>query len=207
MSIYPVSIAIISGQKNSGEIAVSASTLLARDWQSVTPVCTEKSVRKELLSALENYVLLDKVYSSQPPGYYAKQLLEPNKNIATTHHFCLALDLEGYLIAKDIFLANGDAPDEKVYDFVCKLNLLDQRVLPPPNSILSIDYLTKIKNSLFLLSKDYGKLQIKEPFLSFIKKRIPMTDNEQEYYSWFRTLYEYITPWKNIISKLQSDWS
>jgi len=34
-----------------------------------------------------------------------------------------------------------------------------------------------------------------------------MTDNEQEYYSWFRNIYEYVLPWKNIIGKIQSDWS
>ena len=204
---YGVSLAVISGQNNSAEIIVSACSLLSRTWQSITPICTEKGVRKELMSALDNYVELDKVYRSESAEYYVTRIVEPNKDIYPNHLFCLALDSEGYVIAKDIFIANGYNPDEKVYNFVCKLNLLDRRVPPPPISALSIDYLSKIKTSLYWLSQDYNKLQTKESFYSFATKRIPMSDSEKEYYSWFKVLYEYILPWKNIIGKIQSDWS
>lgn len=155
----------------------------------------------------DNYVLIDKIYNYEPAEYYVNRLIEPNADICTDYFFCLALDLEGYAIAKDIFLANGNNPDEKVHDFVCKLNLLDRRILPPPTSTLSIDYLSKIKDNLGFLSLDYDKLHSKESFQLFVEKRITMTDNEKDYYSWLRTLYEYIMPWKKIVGKIQSVYS
>jgi len=162
---YGVSLAVISGQNNSAEIVVSACSLLSRTWQSITPICTEKGVRKELISALNNYVLIDKVNRLETSEYYAARLIEPNKDLYPNHLFCLALDLEGYVIAKDIFIANGNNPDEKVYNFVCKLNLLDRRVPPPPTSKLSVDYLSKIKDNLFYLRQITRNYSQKSLFL------------------------------------------
>lgn len=207
MGIHPIGYALISGQKNSGEIVVSASTLMSTSHQFATPISAEKSVRIELLSALENYIKIDQVHNSQPAREYVNSLVEPDNKTCTNHHLCLALDLEGYKIARDIFLANGNNPDEKVHDFVCKLNILDRRVPPPPTSTISIDYLLKVKNCLYWLSEDYDKLQTREPFSSFVARRMPMVAIEQEYYFWFRTLYEYVLPWKNIIGKIQWAWS
>jgi hypothetical protein len=207
MGIHPVNLGIISGQKNSGEIAVATSTLLSQDWQSITPICIEKSVRKDLLAALDNYLLLDNIYPSKSSEYYVQKLVEASQELSINHHFWLALDLEGYRIAKDIFLTNGHNPDEKVHGFVNKLNLLDRRVKSPPLLQISSDYLSKIKNNLFYLSEDYKKMQPEESFASFVNKRISFTTMEQEYYSWFKTLHEYIAPWKNIIDKIQASWS
>jgi hypothetical protein len=204
---YGVSYAVISGQKNAGEVVVAASTILLMDWQSITPVSANKNVRKEFLLAIDAFSWREKyaiAYSKQEE--FAEKIIEPGGNLFMGNEFWLALDEQGDSIARDILSANGESPDKTVHKSIRKLNSIGQ-TLPPPEINTSADFWTKIIVGLIRLSHEHYETKSKDTYQSFVNSRLPMTPLENEYYSWFKSLYENLVPWRKTIRGFQSDLS
>jgi hypothetical protein len=203
---YPVSVVVISGQENAGEFVIAASTFLSMPWQSVTPVSKNKNIRKEFLLALQVFEFREGLNYYHPPEYYVENLIEPNESITKNPVFWLALDKQGESTAKDIFSKKGESPDIKVYQSICKLNLLEPTIAIMPKIKTAPEFWLPIYHKLFELSLRYHKVDPKTVALE-LEKALPLTPIEKEYCSWFRSLYNNLMPWQRIIKNIMSDWS
>ncbi len=175
---FGVHMTLISGRQKSGEIVVAAATFLSMGFLTVDCACTDQNARVEFLTALRRFTGHAGISSHKSPDFFMKAWMEPDDTLSTAGLFWLALDKEGERLARDIFRANGDSPDARVYRSVHKLNLLEPSISPPPDI----------------------------PFP--VEGRQGESGGEQEvYFAWFESLYEAILPWRGIIKNIQSDFS
>ena len=205
MSIHPVSIAIISGQKYAGEVATLASAFLDMSYLSITPVSINISVGEDFLLPLEIYKLRD--YSIHYQWGYEKKLSLPSNNLFNNALFWLAIDKEGYAIASDIVIENDSSPDEKVYKSVSKVNLLSPQVPPYPETVYSSKFWGKIKSALYEAEQINKGVKSKEGRKKVLEKHVPVTPTEKVYFNWYNLFRESLMPWNTIIKNIISDWS
>ena len=205
---FGVNMTIVSGQKHSGEIVIAASTFLSMVFLSIDLVVTDEIIRPEFLTALDIFGNREGLYFRDRPDSLPAKLIKPNNNISTKGDlFWLALDKQGESLAKDIFAANGELPDERVYRSVQKLNLIEQTIVAPPRAPLSLQVWEESRRKHHSLSVEYHKLKPKESLLSYISKHALLTPEENLYYAWCESLYEILIPWQDIIKDIQSDFS
>ena len=205
---YGVSYAVISGQENAGEIVVAASTILLMDWQSITPVSTDKNIRKEFLLALEAFNWRERrPIDDFKKGELAQKVIHPNSVTPNSSKFWIALDKQGYDLAKDIFLTNKELIEQPVHKSICKLNLIEQLIIPPPQTKTTTDFWTNITSGISLLMYRQQAEVSKTSYQSFINTYVPITQVESEYYAWFKSLYEILLPWRQSIGTFQADLS
>ncbi len=205
MSIHPISIAIISGQKYAGEVATLASAFLDMSYLSITPVSINSSVGEDFSLPLEIYRLRD--YSIHYQWGYEKKLTLPNNNLFDNALFWLAIDKEGYTIASDIVAENGSSPNEKVYKSVSKVNLLTPQVPPYPEIVSSPKFWGKIKSALYQVEQNNKGVKSQEGRKKILEKHVPITPVEKAYFTWYNLFRESLTPWNIIIKSIISDWS
>jgi hypothetical protein len=129
---FGVNMTLISGQKNSREIIVAASTFLAMTYLAIEPVADDGVIRDPFLKALEVFEIGSKLEFRERPSLHVGQLVEPGNHLSTKNLFWLALDTEGETLAKSIFQTNGDLPDKRAHRSVKKLNLIEKPIAPPP---------------------------------------------------------------------------
>ena len=169
---------LISGGQQSGEIVLAAAAFLSMSFLTIDCICTDRNARVEFLTVLRHFIGRPGVHFYNSPCSSVKALAEPNDSISTQGLFWLALDKEGESLARDIFRANGDSPDARVYHSVHKLNLLEPPISPPPDTPLPVEVWEQESR-----------------------------DEEKVYFAWLESLYEAILPWRELIKNIQSDFS
>lgn len=204
---YGVSYAVISGQENASELVVAASTILLMDWQSITPISKDNKVRREFLLALDTFNLRERYPISSRQEELSQKIIHPKEVISGNNEFWIALDKQGYDLAKDILLSNKEIIDKPVYKSLSKLNLLEQLVVPPPQTKTTTDFWMNISVEINVLMYRQQADVSKTSYQSFINTYVPITQIEKEYYSWFKSLYEILLPWRQSIRTFQVDMS
>jgi hypothetical protein len=207
MGPHGVSIILISGQENSGEVAVAASVFLSMHYLGITPVSTSQTVRKEFLLSLEIFCYreYDK-YISYAEEKFTGSLTQPNSSLIHRGSFWLALDDQGYTIGEKILTENGVAPDTTVY-YVRILNQIEQAVPPLPKTAPSPEFGLEIQHRLYDVAWKHRRVRSQRGRRKLFDEHVPISPIEQEYYAWYASLYESLLPWKETIYKIQSDWS
>jgi hypothetical protein len=198
---------LISGQKHSREIVVAASTLLAMHYLAIEPIAGDGPIRDTFLKALEAFEARERMFFREQPGYHVERLIAPGGNPSTKNYFWLALDPEGETLARKIFQANGDLPDQRPHPLIKKLNLIEQPIVPPPEVGAPLQIWEESRRKYSSLLASYRKLKPKESFRSYTSKQITPTSEQELYYAWFESLYECLIPWQDIIRTIQSDLS
>jgi hypothetical protein len=204
---FGVHMTLISGQKHSREIVVAACTFLATTYLAIKPVATDGSVRDHFLKALKAFKSKERLDFREKPDYHLERLVEPNNTLSTKNFFWLALDPEGEALARNIFQANGDLPDNRAHRSVKKLNLIEQPIVPPPQVNVPPEMWRESDGHYYSLSVDYRKSKPKESFHSYSSRQTTSTPEQELYYSWFESLYESLIPWQDAIRNIQSDLS
>jgi len=207
MGPHGVSIILISGQENSGEIAVAASIFLRMHYLGITPVSTNHNVRKEFLLSLEVFCYREyDTYISYDEEKFTKGLTEPNSSLIQRGSFWLALDDQGYTIGEKILTENGISPDTTVY-YVRTLNQIEQAVPPLPTTDTSPEFWLEIQRRLYDVAWEHRRVRSQRGRRKLFDEHVPISPIEKESYSWYESLYESLLPWKETIYKIQSDWS
>jgi len=204
---FGIHMTLISGQKHSREIVVAASTFLAMHYLAIWPVATDGSVRDHFLKALKAFKSKERLDFREQPDSHVERLVEPSNNLSTKNFFWLALDPEGQALARHIFQANGELPDNRAHRSVKKLNLIEQSIVPPPQMDVPVQTWKESDRQYCSLSVDYRKSKPKESFHSYISRQTTSTPEQELYYSWFESLYESLIPWQDAIRNIQSDLS
>ena len=197
---FGVRITVISGQKCSREIVVAASTFLSRTFLTIDPVAADVSLRQEFLAALNTFGSLERIDYYQGPWCFAGKVIQPSNTISTGDLFWLALDKEGESLARDIFEANGESLDKRVYHAVRKLNLIEPIIPPPPHR-------KPFWQKLFSARPRQPEPGPMPSYQAYRKKLPWITPQQAQYYAWFEALYEALIPWQDIIRNIQSDYS
>ena len=207
MGPHGVSIILISGQENSGEIAVAASVFLRMSYLGITPVGTSRTIRKEFLLSLEIFCYREyHDLISYDEKKFTESLTEPNNNLIQRGSFWLALDDHGYRIGEKILAENGISPDTAVY-YVRALNQIEQVVPPLPKTSTSSEFWLEIQRRLYDIAWEHRRVRSQRGRRKMFDEHAPKSPIEKEYYSWYESLYEGLLPWKETIYKIQSDWS
>lgn len=204
---FGVHMTLISGQKNSREIIVAASTFLAMNYLAIEPVADDGVIRDPFLQALEVFEIGSKLEFRERPSFHVGQLVEPGNHLSTKNFFWLALDIEGETLAKHIFQANGDLPDKPAHQSIKKLNLIEQPIAPPPQLVIPPATWEESRKQYSSLSASYPQLKPKESFHSYITRQTTSTREQELYFAWFESLYESLIPWQDAIKNIQSDLS
>ncbi len=210
MGRYGASIAMISGQGNGAEIVVAASLFLQMQAPStyITPISKNHNVRDEFLLALSIFSYREySHYSSPKDKWCIDKFIEPNENATKSGLFWLALDEQGYSIAKELFLKNGLLPDELIYRSVRKLNLLEKVVPPYPLTDTSSEFWLQIRAELYRVAWERRRVKSLKGRRKLFDNSVQMSSTEKEFHSWFKSLYESLAPWKEIIGNMNYDWS
>lgn len=124
---------LISGQRGSGELVTAAATILSTTFLTIKPFCTDKTIRKEFLDVVAGFQRREKIYFHDGINEYVKNLGELGVDMSTTCFFWLALDEEGYSLAREILTAKGEDPDKRVYQTYRKLNRFEYSLQPMPD--------------------------------------------------------------------------
>ena len=175
---FGVHMTLISGRQHSGEIVVAAATFLSMGFLTIDCVCTDRHVRLEFLTALRQFTGRPGMDPYKRPDSFVKALVEPSISVSTKGLFWLALDREGQSLARDIFRANEEPADARVYHSVHKLNLIEQTISPPPDP----------PRPVAVWEQD-------------------ARGEEKAYFACLASLYETILPWRQIVKNIQSDFS
>jgi hypothetical protein len=197
---YGVRIKVISGQIYSREIVVAASAFLSMPFLSIDPVATEATLRQDFLAAFNLFVNREKIDYYEWPRYFDERIIQPSNSISTGGLFWLALDKEGESLAKNIFETNKVSSNERVYHSVCKLNLLEQTLPPPPIR-------KPFWQKLFLGQLIHPDSTASPSYHSYMNKQPRLTHLQALYCAWFESLYEALIPWQDLIKNIQSDYS
>jgi hypothetical protein len=197
---FGVNITVISGQNYSREIVVAASAFLSMPFLSIDPVATDATIRLDFLTAFNRFVNLEKIDYYEWPRYFDERVIQPSNSISTGDLFWLALDQEGESLAKSIFEANGESPNERVYHFVRKLNLIEQTIPSPPVR-------QPFWQNLFSRKLKHPESTSLASYQGYRNKQPRLTHEQILYYIWFEALYEALIPWMDIIKNIQSDFS
>jgi len=203
MAPHTISIVLISGQANSGELVLAASAFLSSvtEFLYIVPVSTSKSIREEFYLSLDAFRIRECLYPLQP-NYVAPKIVEPHDGTATGL-FWLALDNQGASIAREFFSANGESSEEIVYQSVRKVNLIEQTISSPPEIVTSSEFWSQIINELNRVSWEHRKVKSKKGRQALFDKYVPMTSKEKVYYLWHKSLYESLMPWARNIDNIQ----
>lgn len=129
---FGVRMTVISGARFSCEKTVAACTFLSRSFLSIDPVAAEGKIRTEFRQALHAFCNRERVHYREGPSHFARECVQPSPAVSTGALFWLALDLEGEVMARHIFEANGTVSEERVYHSVRRLNRLETAISPPP---------------------------------------------------------------------------
>jgi len=199
MGPHGMTIIAISGQENSGEIAVAASTFIEGSFQITIPVCTNPKIREEFLLSLTTFYFRYRNHSHLKREII-KRLTKPNSSLINGDSICLALDDQGYTIGEKMLAENGIAPDTIFYNDVPILNKI-QQVPPMPKADISVEFWLEIQLRLSYTATMRSKWR-RNRF-----DDIPISPIEKEYYSWYESLHASLIPWKETISQIQSDLS
>ena len=204
---FGVNMTVISGQERSGELVLAAATFLAMGYLSIDCVCTDRSVREEFLTMLSVFSDRAKISYYDNPKKYVQKLIEPGSTISTKDLFWLALDREGEALAREIFAANGDPTNKRVYRSVRKLNLIEREIQPPPQTIIPLQ--TWEEARLRHSSRTFGDYirNRERSSQSLGDENASPTSQEGEYIVWCTSLYEALLPWQALIKGIQSDFS
>lgn len=209
MGPHGISLILISGQENSGEIAVAASLFIEGTFQYITPVSINHNVRKEFLLSLATFYYREyNTSSSYKEKQLTERLAEPNSSlIERADLLWLALDDQGYTIAQKILTENGISPDTTVYDEIRTLNQIQQAIPPMPKAPLSLEFWSEINFRLHEIASKHRRVRTQRWRRKLFDKHVPISPIEKEYYSWYEALHASLLPWKETIKKMQEDWS
>ena len=197
---FGVSITVISGQNYSREIVVAASAFLSMPFLSIDPVAKDATLRQDFLAAFNLFVNREKIDYYEWPRYFDERVLHISSSISAGGLFWLALDQEGESLAKNIFEANKVLSNERVYRSVCKLNLLEQALPPPP--------IRKPFWQKLLSGQPMHPDSTRSPaYHTYMNKQPRLTHQQALYCAWFESLYEALIPWQDTIKNIQSDYS
>jgi hypothetical protein len=208
---YSFTITVISGQDNSGLLVSGASAFLYRGWMSIDPISTNKNLLEELYLCLDIFSKRG-CFVQQPDEaharYFAKRIDTDFVNYSISAGlFWIALDEQGYSLAKELFAQQHGLPDEKVYKSVCKLNLVAQPMPPYPETAVSTEFWRQIYGKLNRIDWDLHSIKPQKERWKLFEQYMPMTAIEKEYYSWYKLLHDNLLPWRDTIGRIQSDWS
>jgi len=195
MAPVPFTIALISGQANSGEVVLAAATFLSSglDCIFITPVSLNKSIREEFYLSLDAF----KMRESLPlyPYDVAKKIVEPYDHNAHGL-FWLAQDNQGASIAREVISTQGESPEKIIYQSVKKLNLIEPSISPLPEIPPSIEFWRSIINQLRNVSREHPGIKSPKRRQVLFDKYVPMTPEEKVYYLWHKSLYEIMLTWQ-----------
>lgn len=197
---------IISGQKNAGEVVTHASAFLHMEYLYITPVSTNLHVSDDFDVPISIYLKRDYSVRYHNPGYH-KKLVLPDDNLSNMGLFWLAIDKEGYSIARQIVSRNNLSPDEKIHNTVLRVNLITPEISPCPNIIASSRFWLKIRSALYQAEQKYPGRKSKEGRKKIFEKHVPISSIEKGFFSWYKLLHERLEPWKKTIKNIIIDMS
>lgn len=131
---FGVSVTLISGGQESGEIVLAAATFLSMSFLTIDCICTDRHLRLEFLTALKRFTGRPGMHSYQSADWFAQALSEPDSTISTKGLFWLALDKAGDRLAREMFHSHGEAAETRMYHSVHKLNRIEPPIAPPPET-------------------------------------------------------------------------
>ena len=208
MGPHGVDIAVISGQKNGGELVIAASLFLQMQYLSITPVSPNKNAREEFLLSLSIFSYREYAYNSSPyDQWFIQKITEPNDRLATTSLFWLALDEQGYSAAREALSANGLFPDQHIYQSIRKLNRMDHDIPSYPQAQTPPEFWRRIQSDLYRVAWEHRRVKSLKGRRKLFNEHLPVSSVEKDYYSWFQSLHDDLVPWKEMIYNIQSDWS
>jgi hypothetical protein len=206
MGIRPISITVISGQKNAAEIVIAASLFIEINHVVPLPISTNKDIRDDFFLSLENFRIRES-FMHFKSEYYAKNIKTPNDYEIPFGDLCLALDKQGYAVALSIFSKFGLNPEEKVHQSIGKLNLIEQNIPPYPEIQTTSEYWKEIRSELNRIGWERRRVKSQKGRRALFEKHVPMDPIEKEFYYWYKFLYDSLLPWKETCGKIMSAWS
>jgi hypothetical protein len=206
MGIHAISATIISGHKNATEIVVAASVFLEMGYVGISPISTNRNIRDDFFLSLESFRIRES-FMHFKSDYYAKNIKTPDDHEILLGDLCLALDEQGYAIAQRIFSKIGENPEEKVYQSVCKLSLIEKQILPYPETQTTSEYWKKISSELNRIGWERRRVKSQKGRRALFERHVPMDSTEKEFYSWYKLLHDSLMPWKETFGNIMSAWS
>ena len=204
---FGVSVTVVSGQDQSGESVLAASTFLTMIYLSIYPVSRDRNVREDFLSALALFGLREDIYFFQEPDSFVKKLFASDNNTPTKGLFWLALDREGDAIARDMIHASGKSPEETVHRSMPRLNILEQTISPPPQVYVPTRVWQETVENHRRVSLNYREVKPKPARQLYMSDHALLLPEQKLYLGWLKSLYESLLSWRKIIEKIQSDVS
>ena len=206
MSIHPISVTVISGQENAAEIVFAACSFLKMSYAYTVPVSKSKDVRDEFLLSFHVYRIRES-FDYIPEHEYINRIHILKRDGFPQSTFCLALDVQGYSIAKELLTRNGIMPNQIVHDNICSLNVVEKVIPPYPRIKSTVEYWKKIRSELYRVEWEHRRVRSKNGKRKLFDIYVPASSREKTFYAWYKNLEEILLPWRHNMGKILADWS